>query len=322
MESVDPINEGDFFIQLFEILDNYLFIKNGYLILKHVIPIMIESMLLLVISISEDDLLLKLANSLNQRIYLPALLLTIFSFIIYYSSVLFLIKKAYLLSNHDYIRSIVTSLLSIIICVSFVLVVLNLGNIGGLNEETNNGISNISPGVNKQNEKSMALTLDSNGFNDQITWSGLLACLLIALLSLLGIGWSIPDLNKLVGLESPDYEGGRDAAIKLSEVLARTSSAYEKDLINRVDLTKDFNDAVDNLITSIDKNNKYEPSWEKTKLSGIRSDLDILCKAKIQTDVELKKACSGWDPLEYNLFFAALRTLKMSGVIANARKTR
>ncbi len=314
MEWTEPINEGEVIIWALAILDNILFIKNGYLIMKHIIPIMIESLLILVLSISDDDLLLRLVNSLDQRTYFPAILLTLFSLIIYYSSVLSLVKKAYLLSNFDYLRSLMTSVTSILICLALVLVVLNLGSIK--QENYNSKEIDNSHCVNVENGKAIALELEIDGVNYRIKGTNLWACLLVVLLSLLGIGWSAPNsLIELTGINSTDYKDGRSNAKKISDVLTRIKGIREPDLENKTDLVGEFNDAISELTKSIDENIEFEPSWERTKLKKIKENLNILAKQGLNTDVELSVACTNFEELKYGQFRMALSTLAKVGVI-------
>lgn len=113
------------------LLDEFIFIKNGYSFFKHLVPFAISALLLLTLSIPSgnlpsDNLLLKLVNLLKvpSWIWLPAALLTTIVAVVYIVSINVQNRQAYLWSDGDIRRTIGTSLSYIILCTLMAFVVL------------------------------------------------------------------------------------------------------------------------------------------------------------------------------------------------------
>lgn len=262
------------------ILDRYVFIKNGYSFCKHLIPFSVAALLFLVMSLPNDDLLLKLVNVLKKPswIWVPAGLLTMVSFVIYTVSINVQVRQAYLWSDRDLCRTITTSFIFIILC------------------------SLMGYGV---------LRSDSS---QTMTWSAVWACILIAVLSLTGIGWSRSDSwVESIGIKSPDYTKGRLSAKKLMDII---NSLREKPYGEKRDI-EDFLCAAKSLLLEIEENLDFEPEWARSDLKIVRDKIRTLIeetKAKFPTNnksaVEIFPAvCSYEQESQYPEFVNAIRVL-------------
>ena len=233
-------------------LDNFVFVKNWYSVCTHLIPFAIASLLLLTLSLPEDNLLLKLVEVLQRPscTWLPAGLLTAVAAVIYYVAIKVQIRQAYLWSDGDRRRTIFTSLVYVILCTYMVYAVL-------------------------MSASSYELTLGT-----------ILACLLVAVLSLTGIGWERPNSwVKSTDRKSPNYTDGRASAEKLTETLnqlRRKKTADKKDV-------EDFLGAAKKLRSSIEENLQIEPVWAKhdpQRASELLYTLIELITAHFPTDNE------------------------------------
>ena len=174
-----------------EYLDNFIFVKNGYSVCTHLIPFAIASLLLLTLSVPKDNLLLNLVEVLQRPswIWLPAGLLTAAAAVVYFATINVQIRQAYLWSDGDLRRTIGTSLVYVVLCMLMVYAVLMF-------------ISSY-----------------------EMTLGTIWACLLVAVLSLTGIGWKRPRAwVDAIGIKSPNYTNGRASAAKLTEILQKVRS--------------------------------------------------------------------------------------------------
>ncbi len=221
-------------------LDDFVFVKNGYSVWKHLVPFSIAALLLIILSIPTDDLLLKLADLLQEPrwLWLPAGLLTVISTAVYYYTINVQIRQAYLWKDGDRRRTIGTSLAYITLCTLMAYAVL-------------------------------PVSLGKTTFGD--IW----ASFLLAILSLTGIGWSGPNSwVESIGIKSPDYTEGRLAAKELTNILNRVRI---KDISNKQDV-EDFSKAIENLRSNIKTNLELEPEWAKDKLEKASDALFTLSK--------------------------------------------
>ncbi len=225
----------------FERIDDLLFVKNYYSACKHLVPFAIASLLLLMFSISKENLLLKLVDLLQKPglPWLPAGIVALVSTVVYVLTIYVQIRKAYLWKYCDLRRTIGTSLTYIFLCTLMAYAV--LWSISS--EEKNN-----------------------------LVYLG--ASYLLAILSLTGIGWSGPNSwVESIGIQSPDYTDGRLAAKKITEILKKVRyKGSEKGDV------KIFFENVKNLRSNIEKNRELEPEWAKGDLKNVIDALDMLYK--------------------------------------------
>ncbi|MCJ7445492.1 MAG: hypothetical protein MUO26_13390 [Methanotrichaceae archaeon] len=163
-----------------ERVDYYIFTKNGYSISKHLFPFLIAILALFILSLPEENLLLKLIGQMQQgKITILAVVLTLSATIFYFFTILSQIRKAYLCSYGDFRRALFTSLLFIFLCTTLVLLVLTY--------------------LIKDNYKLVDI------------W----ACLLVSIVSLNGIGLPLPSS----WAEIPDYTNGRYSLGRIAKIL-------------------------------------------------------------------------------------------------------
>jgi hypothetical protein len=125
------------------------------------------------------------------------------------------------------------------------------------------------------------LVLQSASKNGNI-FGEIWTCLLVAVLSLTGIGWSGPhSWVDSIGIKLPDYTAARLAYAQAADTLQkiREKAACTGDDVD------DFLKAIDDLYTGIEANLHLEPEWSRRGLEGIR---DALRSVKDQIE-ELKK---------------------------------
>jgi hypothetical protein len=263
-----------------ERMDDWVFIKNGYSFWTHLVPFAIAALLLLVLSVPQDNLLLKLTDLLQQPswIWLPAGMLTAIATYVYISTVNVQVRKGYLWSGADVRRTIATSLAYIVLCTLMAYAVLR----SVLARET--------------------------------TLGDIWACFLLAVLSLTGIGWPGPgSWVESIGVKSPDYTDGRLAAKKLAGVLCRVRGKAR----GRKEDVEDFLEAAKNLRASIEKNRELEPEWARAELERASTALRTLVgqvKTLFPVDDTLAvenfaAACSCQQESLYKEFTTALRSL-------------
>jgi len=226
-------------MQLKPHIDWLLFTKRGYSLLKHVVPFSIAAVLLVLVSVPNDNLLVQLANRLQQRgwLWVPAGLLTLATIAVYLATVSVQIRRAYLFKDGVWRRTIATSILYILICTLMAYGVLR-----------STSAANLTVGI---------------------IW----ACLLLALLSLTGIGWSGPSSwVESIGIQCADYTESDEAALRVTRILnrlRRQASSQKHDV-------DDFLESINNLVTGIEKNIKYEPTWAQAELAPIVDRLKTL----------------------------------------------
>ncbi len=211
-----------------QFLDKFLFLKKGYSLLAHVLPFGVASLLLLVLSVPQDNLLLKLAVSLKHPgIWLPAGFLSIVCATVYFISVYVQVRKAYLFECRTKLRTTGTCLLFIFLCTLMACAVLE----------------SASP---------QALT-------PVAFW----ACFLVAILSLTGIGWSTPTAwIDALGVKHPDYQEAQHLVRLLTDAL---NSVRAKPRAGKEDVTRILSYA-GNLCTELEKNVDCEPDWARQRI--------------------------------------------------------
>ena len=263
-------------------LDRFVFIKNGYSVWKHIVPVAIEALLLLLVSVelAEDNLLRKLLKTLERKdgLWVAAAFLTVVAGLVYVATIRVQVKRAYLLSDGDRRRTACTSACYVLACTVIAYLVLR-----------------TVPSVH-------------NSF--EVIW----ACLLLALLSLTGIGWSTPgSWVESVGVKSPDYTEGRLAAEEVAEMLWRVRSQAR----GSVGDVERFAGAVEALRASIKNNLAHEPVWASGQLEQIHDRLYTLTKQikkhfPIDDEsaiADFATACRYQDKVQHVDFISALRAL-------------
>lgn len=220
-------------------IDAIFFIRNPYVIVKHVVPFLFASLVLLTLSVPTDNLLLKLAALLKDpgSIYIPAILLTLGASVIYFLTIRSLSTRMYLWPKHDLRRAFFTCIISIAVCIA------------------------MSYGV-----------LQSTGCIINI-YADLWACYLVSILSLTGVGWSgLGDWVEAMGIKYPNYESGRQEAQKISDLLKsvrKQKKGSEEDVNN-------FLKATNNLLNNIERNMEKEPEWAREELKDAYNCLKAL----------------------------------------------
>ena len=268
-------------------LDYFVFVKNGYSVWMHLIPFAIASLLLLTLSLPEGNLLLNLVEVLQQPswIWLPAGLLTAVAAVIYFFTIKAQVRRAYLWSDGDFRRTVCTSLVYVILCTLMVYAVL--------------------------------MSISSY----KITFGTILACLLVAVLSLTGIGWKIShSWIDSTDTKSPDYTEGRASAEKLTGILGAFRGTKEnrvtkgREIADEKDV-EDFLDAVKTLRSNIKENLQIEPEWAKYELEEAKKALLILLNeininfSSNEEDKYFAAACQCQMEYKYKNFIEHLNTL-------------
>ena len=211
-------------------LDSFVFVKNGYSVWIHLIPFAIAALLVLTLSVPTDNLLMNIVKDLQQPswIWLPAVLLTAVVAAVYIITVNVQICQAYLWSKYNLRRIMGTSLTYIFLCTLMTYAVLK----------------SVSP-------------------YEKTTLVDIWACLLVAVLSLIGIGWKRPSSwGESIGVKSPNYTDSHQSVKKLTEILQRVRTKKYSD---KQDVKK-FSDEAEKLRINIDLNLKLEPDWAKNDL--------------------------------------------------------
>lgn len=218
-------------------------------------PFLIEALLLLLLSVPKDNLLLQLVDALAAptSTWIPAILLTLISTYVYIKTIGLQVSKAYLLPERDLWRTGLTSLVYFIICFGLGLFVLTF------ELEKSNTTRNIP------------------------TFGDLWTCSLIALLSLIGIGWQGPtSWVEDLGVKVPDYTKGRIAARKLSEILKNE----RKDHVAEAKDLQEFFSEARKLCASIKENIELEPVFMKSKMTSIMDNLSIIINKVDETFIK------------------------------------
>lgn len=217
-------------------LDWLVFTKRGYSLLTHLVPFCIAALLLLIVSVPDDNLLIQLATRLQTPSWLwaPAAMLTLATAAVYFAIVFVQIRRAYLFRDGCWRRTATTTTFFVITCTSMAFAVL----------------------ISASARTPYAATI----------W----ACLLLALLSLTGIGWSTPSSwIESLGIKLPDYTEPEVEVQRVTEIVARMRREGNS---NKQDVQR-FLEAVNSLRSEIEKNLKYEPGWEQANLSPIVQEL-------------------------------------------------
>lgn len=261
-------------------LDKFISIKNGYSFWTHLLPFSVAALLLLVMSVPEDNLLLRLVKVLERPswVWIPTALLTFVASLVYIVSINVQVRRAYLWSDGDLRRTVTTSFTYIILCTLMAY-----------------GVLQSTP-------------------SQPTSWGVIWACLLLAVLSLTGIGWSGPNSwVESLGIKSPDYTEARLSARRLTDILQRVR---DKPCGAKRDI-EDFLKAVENLYSDIRKNLELEPEWAKCDLQRVMDEFRTLTeqtKELFPTDnraaVEsFAAACSCLQQFQYAEFIATIKTL-------------
>ena len=226
-------------------LDDYIFIKNGYSIMVHLIPFFLVCLLLLVTSLPSGDLLTELATKFKNQDDVSsslAILLAVIAAVIYFLSLKLQVDQAYLLTpKHEFFRPFLTSLVYAVFCTFMALLVLW--------------------------SKTAPLSLSWDRWNlilDTISFGDILACFLLAIVSFLGVGWNMPNsLATSMGISSPNYSDARLYVKKIANVIKynRTNNSV------RASDIKAFYDLAQDLQSSIKENMDLEPYWGKEGLT-------------------------------------------------------
>jgi|GEM_PF-4708519 len=235
METPDTLDESDARFTwkemnpLPQFFDKFFFLKKGYSVLAHVLPFGVASLLLLTLSVPQDNILLKLILSLERPgIWLPAALLSIVSTSVYVISVYVQVRKAYLFESGNKPRTAGTCLLFIFLCTSMGYAVLK----------------SVSP--------------------QAFTPAGVWACFLVSILSLTGVGWSTPTTwIDVLGVKHPDYRESQRLVRLLTDAL---NSIRAKPRSSKDDVTRILSYA-GNLCTELEKNVDCEPDWARQHIS-------------------------------------------------------
>ena len=219
---------------IIRVMDNMFFVRNAYVLVKHIAPFSIASLALLTLSVPADNLLAKFAALLKEpgSIYVPAILLTLGASVIYFFTIRSLSIRMYLWPRWDFLRTLFTSTISIAACTTMAYWVL----------QSTGSITN--------------------------TYADKWACYLVAVLSLTGVGWSgLGNWVEAVGIKYPNYESGRLEAQKITDLL---KSVRDQQIdSNQIDSKRnviDFLKAARNLQNNITTNLDKEPEWARGKL--------------------------------------------------------
>ncbi|MCU1264930.1 MAG: hypothetical protein JWM21_1248 [Acidobacteria bacterium] len=220
-----------------EVLDNVIFLKKGYSVLAHLLPFGVASLLLIILSVPQDNLLLKLVLSLERPgIWLPAALLSTIAASVYTVSVYVQVRKAYLFPCRGKMRVTGTCLFFMLLCTLMAYVVLK----------------SASPKA--------------------FTPAGIWACFLVAALSLTGIGWSTPTTwIDALGIKHPDYKEAQRVVRLLTDELKLVRA---KPRARKADVTRIL-DYAETLRTELEKNVDCEPGWAKQRISQARDGLAV-----------------------------------------------
>lgn len=269
-----------------ERLDTYIYVKNGYSFLTHLVPFSIAALLLLTLSVPSTNMLLKLATLLQKPSWgwLPAALLTAATAFVYLITLNLQIRQGYPWSDHVLRRTIFTSLAYVTLC------------------------------------SLMAYAMLKSAPSGEITFGSIWACILISLLSLTGIGWKGPtSWVKLLDARSPNYADGRLYSKKLSQVLHHVQSETYEDRDDVRVVVQDFCEAAKKLRDNIEKNLVIEPKWARGNLQKASKALLTLVE-EVDTHfppdnaaalMDFVAVCKCQKAVQYKQFVTALRTLGM-----------
>jgi len=98
--------------------DELIFLKNGFSLWKNLVPFSIAALLLLVLSLPDDNLLLKLqaVPEHPSLVWIPAALVTCIALGVYVRVMYMEVRKAYLCAGGVVRRCLATALLFVILC--------------------------------------------------------------------------------------------------------------------------------------------------------------------------------------------------------------
>jgi hypothetical protein len=205
-------------------LDRVLFLKNGYSLWMHAVPFGVAALLLLTFSLSADDPLRRLAVVLATPgwPWIPAILLTAVSAAVYLLTIHYQVRRAYLWPRHVLRRTLATAALYLALAFG-----------------ATYGVWRLSvPGADG--------------------WGARWACLILALLSLAGLGWTMPrGWIDDIGVRSPDYLRAHSLARELARVLGR----LRKSGVGRRQDVVRVEEVLGALRDEIEANVELEPAW-------------------------------------------------------------
>jgi hypothetical protein len=225
--------------RVLETADRFFFLKKGYAFLSHIVPFGVASLLLLTLSLPTDNLLVKLEKHLSARdsLAIPALLLTAVALGVYLFSVRTQVRRAYLDARNQWLRTLITSTVFLALATLMAWLVLD----------------------------SEAPLVEGAGWEARIgrAW----ACVLVALLSLTGIGWTTPATwHERVGVEVPDYRKARGAIAAIATQHLEEIREVEIGTPSQRDaLHKAFED----LGSELRQNRRLEPQWAIRRVDAI-----------------------------------------------------
>lgn len=170
------------------------------------------------------------------------------------------IRKAYLWSDYDWCRTIFTSLIYLAVCGAITYVVLRDSRADKPEVIFCCGL------FSKVTATSLLSAMGSKSLFGDV-WT----CLLLALLSLTGLGWTQPgSWVDAIGITIPDYTKGRLAAKNIDQIL---SGLRNKPLAEKRDM-EGFLEEMKLLKDAIDKNLVHEPKWTKGTLKEVSKVLE------------------------------------------------
>lgn len=223
-------------------VDKFVFIKNGYSVLKYLVPFTVVCLVLVFLTPS-SDLPTNLINNFQDLTPIQTILILLFTFLliyVYYSQISMEVKKAYLLNEGTLQRTVFTSIIYLIICSAMAYMVLKPAS---LNKEIGVRI-----------------------------WTSILFALLLHT----GVGIVNMPLSwaNSIGIKSPDYTDVHMEVKNLAEILSRVRSkkfAEQNDLNEFLDKSKKLSDL-------IKVNINLEPKWNNKDKDAtiITEELDKL----------------------------------------------
>lgn len=269
-------------------VDRFFFLKKGYAFLSHIVPFGVASLLLLILSLPTDNLLVKLEKLLSapNSLSIPALLLTAVSLAVYVFSVRTQVRRAYLDAGNQGLRTLITSVVFIVLATLMAWLVLD-------------------------SEAPLANDAELDARIGR-AW----ACLLVALLSLTGIGWTTPSSwHERVGVEVPDYRKARGTIAAISTLhLPDIREAEICTTLERDALQKAFED----LGSELRQNRRLEPAWARPSVETTERALAKVA-SRLKSDfepadhvVDLPAAVRGEKADVYPDFHSAFATVQAS----------
>jgi len=271
---------GEFRSRITARVDGFISVKKAYMVWKHLVPFAVASLLLLMLSLPGLKLFFKFSDLLDRRglLWAPAGILTVAAAVVYFQTIKSQIYRAYLWDNRDRVRTLCTSLAYVILCTLMAYGVAR-------------SVSPVEP-----------------------TTGNIWASLLVALLSLTGIGWKGPSSwVESAGIKSPDYTDARSNAAKITKILKRVRgerASTERDV-------EDFLKAAESLQAEIEKNIEFEPPWMKCALQeASESVLRMAGKVRALFPLDdasavqdFADACRYYSETQYGEFIESLRAL-------------